>query len=55
MIGIFAEMENNMRVERQKISIRRALENGARFGRKLIMSHNKFKSIKEVYLIIAII
>ena len=34
MVGIFAELENNMRSERQKIGIRRALENGAKFGRK---------------------
>ncbi len=30
MVGIFAELENNMRAERQKIGIRRALENGAK-------------------------
>ena len=34
MVGIFSELENNMRSERQKIGIRRALENGAKFGRK---------------------
>ena len=34
MVGIFAELENNMRAERQKIGIRRALDNGAKFGRK---------------------
>ena len=34
MVGIFAELENNMRRERQIVGIRRALENGAKFGRK---------------------
>ena len=34
MVGIFAELENNMRTERKKIGIRRSLENGAKFGRK---------------------
>ena len=34
MVGIFAELENNMRAERQRIGIKRALENGAKFGRK---------------------
>ena len=43
MIGIFAELENNMRAERQKIGIRRALENGAKFSRKSIMSDKLIK------------
>tara|TARA_B100000767_G_scaffold275540_1_gene313162 strand:+ start:1350 stop:1961 length:612 start_codon:yes stop_codon:yes gene_type:complete len=34
MVGIFAELENNMRKERQVIGIKRALDNGAKFGRK---------------------
>ena len=34
MVGIFAELENNMRRERQIVGIRRALDNGAKFGRK---------------------
>ena len=46
MIGIFAELENNMRAERQKIGIRRALENGAKFGRKSILND---KLIQEVH------
>ena len=33
MVGIFAELENNMRRERQ-IGIRRGIDNGAKFGRK---------------------
>ena len=37
MVGIFAELENNLRSERQKIGIKRALDNGAKFGRKTII------------------
>ena len=50
MVGIFAELENNMRSERQKIGIRRALENGAKFGRKSKLSKsvlNKIHSFRE--------
>ena len=45
MVGIFAELENTMRKERQKIGIRRALENGAKFGRKSIMTDKLIKSV----------
>jgi DNA invertase Pin-like site-specific DNA recombinase len=38
MVGIFAELENNMRKERQSIGIKRALDNGAKFGRKSIIN-----------------
>ena len=34
MTSIFAEIENDLRSERQKIGIKRALEKGAKFGRK---------------------
>ena len=34
MVGIFAELENTMRAERQKIGIKRALSQGVKFGRK---------------------
>ena len=34
MVGIFAELENNMRRERQIIGIKRALDEGVKFGRK---------------------
>ena len=34
MVGIFAELENNMRRERQIIGIKRALKDGVKFGRK---------------------
>ena len=37
MVGIFAELENNLRSERQKIGIKRALDDGAKFGRKTII------------------
>jgi DNA invertase Pin-like site-specific DNA recombinase len=37
MVAIFAELENNLRSERQKIGIKRALDNGAQFGRKTII------------------
>ena len=45
MVGIFAELENNMRAERQKIGIRRALDNGAKFGRKSIMTDKLVQSV----------
>ena len=48
MVGIFAELENNMRAERQKIGIRRALENGAKFGRKSIMTGKLVKSVNAL-------
>ena len=48
MIGIFAELENNIRKERQSIGIRRALENGAKFGHKSIMSDKLVKSVVDL-------
>ena len=33
MVGIFAELENNLRSERQKIGIKRALDNGAKLSK----------------------
>ncbi len=48
MVGIFAEVENNIRKERQKIGIRRALENGAKFGRKSIMTDKLVKSVVDL-------
>ena len=50
MVGIFAELENNMRSERQKIGIKRALDNGAKFGRKSIMNEElifKINNLRE--------
>ena len=48
MVGIFAELENNMRAERQKIGIRRALENGAKFGRKSKLTKSKLDEIRRL-------
>ncbi len=48
MVGIFAELENNMRAERQRIGIKRALENGAKFGRKSIMTDKLVKSVVDL-------
>jgi len=48
MVGIFAELENNMRAERQKIGIRRALDNGAKFGRKSIMTDKLVQSVVDL-------
>ena len=48
MVGIFAELENNMRAERQKIGIRRALENGAKFGRKTKLTDDKLREITRL-------
>ena len=48
MIGIFAELENNMRAERQKIGIRRALDNGAKFGRKSIITDKLVQSVIDL-------
>ena len=48
MVGIFAELENNIRVERQKIGVRRALDNGAKFGRKSIMTDKLVQSVVDL-------
>ena len=45
MVGIFAELENNMRSERQKIGIKRALDNGAKFGRKSILTDKLIEQV----------
>lgn len=41
MVGIFAELENNMRRERQIVGIKRALKDGVRFGRKDVVDEDK--------------
>ena len=41
MVGIFAELENNMRRERQIIGIKRALKDGVKFGRKDVVDEDK--------------
>ena len=48
MVGIFAELENNMRADRQRIGIKRALDNGAKFGRKSIMNEELIKKINNL-------
>ncbi len=40
MVGIFAELENNMRRERQIIGIKRALKDGVKFGRKDVVDED---------------
>ena len=48
MVGIFAELENNMRADRQRIGIKRALDNGAKFGRKSIMNNELISKINAL-------
>jgi len=48
MVGIFAELENNMRAERQRIGIKRALENGAKFGRKTKLDKATISTISDM-------
>ena len=48
MVGIFAELENNMRSERQKIGIKRALKDGIKFGRKDVMDEEKEYQIYQL-------
>ena len=38
LVGIFAEIENDLRRERQSAGIKRALANGAKFGRKTVIT-----------------
>ncbi len=40
MVGIFAELENNLRAERQKIGIKRAMAQGVKFGRKDVVDED---------------
>ena len=47
MVGIFAELENNLRSDRQKIGIKRALDNGAKFGRKTIIDDSMTKGVVQ--------
>lgn len=48
MVGIFAELENNMRKERQSIGIKRAIENGAKFGRKSIITNELVQKVVDL-------
>ena len=48
MVGIFAELENNMRKERQSIGIKRAIDNGAKFGRKSIITNELVQKVIDL-------
>ena len=48
MVGIFAELENNMRKERQSIGIKRALSQGVKFGRRKVVDSDKELEIVEL-------
>ena len=48
MIGIFAELETNLRKERLKIGIKKAIDRGAKFGRKSIMTDALVKRIRRM-------
>jgi len=41
MVGIFSELEHNLRAERQKIGIKRAMAQGVKFGRKDVVDEDK--------------
>ena len=46
MMGIFAEMENNLRKERQMAGIRKAQEKGVKFGRPSKINEAVIQSVK---------
>ena len=48
MVGIFSELENNMRKERQTIGIKRAKKDGVRFGRKDVVNEDKEYQIYQM-------
>jgi len=48
MVGIFAELENNMRRERQIVGIKRALKDGVKFGRKDVVDEDKEYEIYQL-------
>ncbi len=48
MVGIFAELENNMRKERQSIGIKRALSQGVKFGRRKVVDEDTELEIVEL-------
>jgi len=48
MVGIFAELENNLRTDRQKIGIKRAMKDGIKFGRKDVMDEEKEYQIYQL-------
>ncbi len=48
MVGIFSELENNMRRERQLIGIKRAMNEGVKFGRKDVVDDEKEYQIYQL-------
>jgi DNA invertase Pin-like site-specific DNA recombinase len=48
MCGIFSSMETSLRAERQKLGIARALERGAKFGRKTKLTKSKLDEIRRL-------
>ena len=48
MVGIFAELENNMRRERQIVGIKRALKDGVKLGRKDVVNEDKEYQIYQL-------
>ena len=50
MTGIFSELEHNLRAERQKIGIKRAMQQGVKFGSFLIMKYTKTSEIQIIYM-----
>lgn len=46
IMGIFAEMENNLRKERQMAGIRKAQEKGVKFGRPSNINDAVIQSVK---------
>lgn len=46
MIGIFSEIEHELRKERQKAGIKRALANGVKFGRKKKITNKVIDEVK---------
>ena len=48
MCGIFSSMETELRAERQKLGIARALERGAKFGRKSKLTKSKLDEIRRL-------
>ena len=48
MVGIFAELENNMRRERQIVGIKRAFKDGVKFGRKDVVDEDKEYQIYQL-------
>lgn len=50
MLSAFAELENNIRRERQKEGIQKAIKDGKKFGRPPKITREIVKSVKEAIL-----